>query len=139
MEESNQEKCAMEIPKKIRYTKEHEWVLLENDTALVGITDYAQQHLGDVVFVELPEIGTGLRKGEVFCVVESVKAASDVYAPMSGEVLEINETLEDHPEILNQSPYEKGWIVKIRVDDGTEYNDLMKAEDYEQFIEKEEE
>jgi len=129
----------MEIPKKIRYTKEHEWVLLENDTALVGITDYAQQHLGDVVFVELPEIGTGLRKGEVFCVVESVKAASDVYAPMSGEVLEINETLEDHPEILNQSPYEKGWIVKIKVDDGTEYNDLMKAEDYEQFIEKEEE
>jgi len=138
MEESNQEKCAMEIPKKNRYSKEHEWVLLENDTALVGITDYAQQHLGDVVFVELPEIGTELRKGEAFCVVESVKAASDVYAPISGEVLEINETLEDHPEILNQSPYEKGWIVKIRVDDGTEYNDLMKAEDYEQFIEKEE-
>ncbi len=129
----------MEFPKKLRYTKEHEWVLLENDTALVGITDYAQQHLGDVVFVELPEIGTELKKGEAFCVVESVKAASDVYAPLSGEVLEINEELEGHPEILNQSPYEKGWIVKIRIVDSTEYDNLMKIEDYEKFIESEEE
>lgn len=129
----------MEFPKKLRYTREHEWVLLENDTALVGITDYAQQHLGDVVFVELPEIGTELKKGEAFCVVESVKAASDVYAPLSGEVLDINEELEDHPEILNQSPYEKGWIVKIRVVASTEYDDLMKVEDYEKFTESEEE
>jgi glycine cleavage system H protein len=129
----------MEFPKKLRYTREHEWVLLENDTALVGITDYAQQHLGDVVFVELPEIGTELKKGEAFCVVESVKAASDVYAPLSGEVLDINEELEDQPEILNQSPYEKGWIVKIRVVASTEYDDLMKVEDYEKFTESEEE
>jgi glycine cleavage system H protein len=129
----------MEFPKKLRYTREHEWVLLENDTALVGITDYAQQHLGEVVFVELPEIGTELKKGEAFCVVESVKAASDVYAPLSGEVLDINEELEDQPEILNQSPYEKGWIVKIRVVASTEYDDLMKVEDYEKFTESEEE
>jgi glycine cleavage system H protein len=129
----------MEFPKKLRYTREHEWVLLENDTALVGITDYAQQHLGDVVFVELPEIGTELKKGEAFCVVESVKAASDVYAPLSGEVLDINEELEEQPEILNQSPYEKGWIVKIRVVASTEYDDLMKVEDYEKFTESEEE
>jgi glycine cleavage system H protein len=129
----------MEFPKNLRYTKEHEWTLLENETAIVGITDYAQEHLGDVVFVELPEIGTELKRGEALCVVESVKAASDVYAPISGGVVEINEELEAHPEILNESPYEKGWIVKIKVAESSEYDDLMSVEDYEKFIESEEE
>ncbi len=129
----------MDFPDELKYTNQHEWVSVERDKALIGITDYAQQQLGDVVFVELPEIGTEISKGEAFGVVESVKAASDIYAPVSGEVIEINETLEEHPEVLNQSPYEKGWIIKIRIYDISELEELMGSEAYQEFVQKEEE
>lgn len=128
----------MDIPKDLKYTKEHEWAKEEGDTALLGITDFAQHSLGDVVFVELPEVGTQLKKGEAFGSVESVKAASDIYSPLSGEVVEINSELEDHPELLNESPYEKGWIIKIRVSDTGESVELMNEAQYAEFVEKEE-
>jgi glycine cleavage system H protein len=128
----------MDIPKDLKYTKEHEWAKAEGDTALLGITDFAQHSLGDVVFVELPEVGTQLKKGEAFGSVESVKAASDIYSPLSGEVIEINSELEDHPELLNESPYEKGWIIRIRVSDTGESAELMNEAQYAEFVEKEE-
>ncbi len=128
----------MDIPKDLKYTKEHEWAKEEGDTALLGITDFAQHSLGDVVFVELPEVGTQLKKGEAFGSVESVKAASDIYSPLSGEVIEINSELEDHPELLNESPYEKGWIIKIRISDSGESAELMNEAQYVEFVEKEE-
>jgi glycine cleavage system H protein len=129
----------MDIPKSLKYTEEHEWAKVEGDTALVGITDYAQNRLGDVVFVELPEIGTQVKKGEAFGAVESVKAASDIYTPLSGEVVEINGALEDHPELLNQSPYEKGWIIRIRISDTGETDGLMSSDQYTEHVAKEEE
>ena len=128
----------MNIPKDLKYTEEHEWAKQEGDTALIGITDYAQHSLGDVVFVELPEVGTQLKKGEAFGSVESVKAASDIYMPLSGEVVEINNELEDHPELLNESPYEKGWIIRISVSDPEESAGLMNGEQYAEFVEKQE-
>ena len=128
----------MDIPKDLKYTEEHEWAKQEGDTALIGITDYAQHSLGDVVFVELPEVGTQLKKGEAFGSVESVKAASDIYMPLSGEVVEINNELEDHPELLNESPYEKGWIIRISVSDPEESAGLMNGEQYAEFVEKQE-
>ena len=128
----------MNIPKDLKYTEEHEWAKQEGDTALIGITDYAQHSLGDVVFVELPEVGTQLKKGEAFGSVESVKAASDIYMPLSGEVFEINNELEDHPELLNESPYEKGWIIRISVSDPEESAGLMNGEQYAEFVEKQE-
>jgi len=134
----NMTESTMDIPKDLKYTKEHEWAKEEGDTALLGITDFAQHSLGDVVFVELPEVGTQLKKGEAFGSVESVKAASDIYSPLSGEVIEINSELEDHPELLNESPYEKGWIIKIRVSDSGESAELMNEAKYAEFVEKEE-
>jgi glycine cleavage system H protein len=128
----------MDFPKELKYTDQHEWARFEGEIATVGITDYAQERLGDVVFVELPEVGTGTKKGEAFCVVESVKAASDIYAPMSGEVEEINKGLEDHPELVNQSPYGEGWMVKIKVSDKAEADDLMDSDKYKKFVEEEE-
>jgi glycine cleavage system H protein len=128
----------MEYPENLRYTRRHEWALIRKDTALVGITDYAQKALGDVVFVQLPEIGTALKKGEPFGAVESVKAASDIYAPMSGEVVEINRSLEDHPELLNRSPYGDGWIVKISVSDPGETADLLDSGAYQELVKAEE-
>jgi glycine cleavage system H protein len=129
----------MDFPKELKYTDQHEWARLEGGIVTVGITDYAQERLGDVVFVELPEIGTGTKKGETFCVVESVKAASDIYAPMSGEVTEINKSLEDHPELVNQSPYEKGWMVRLKVSNTSEIDDLMSSDEYMKFVEEQEE
>jgi glycine cleavage system H protein len=134
----NRTESTMDIPKDLKYTKEHEWAKAEGDTALLGITDFAQHSLGDVVFVELPEVGTQLKKGEAFGSVESVKAASDIYSPLSGEVIEINSELEDHPELLNESPYEKGWIIRIRVSDTGESAELMNEAQYAEFVEKEE-
>jgi glycine cleavage system H protein len=128
----------MEYPDNLRYTRKHEWALVRKDTAVVGITDYAQQALGDVVFVQLPEIGAALRKGEPFGAVESVKAASDIYAPLSGEVIEVNRSLEDHPEHINGSPYGDGWIVKIGVSDPGETGDLLDSAAYEEFVKAEE-
>jgi glycine cleavage system H protein len=127
----------MEFPEELKYTEEHEWVMVEEDLAVVGITDFAQDALGDVVFVELPEIGTSVEAGKAFGVVESVKAVSDVYAPLSGTIEEINEDLIEAPEIINTSPYEDGWMVKIRMADAGDADDLMDADAYQALIAEE--
>ena len=127
----------MDFPEELKYTEEHEWVMVEGDLAIVGITDFAQDALGDVVFVELPEVGAQVEAGKAFGVVESVKAVSDIYAPVSGTVEEINDELPDAPEIINTSPYEDGWMVKIRMADTGEVDDLLDAEGYQAFISEE--
>ena len=126
------------IPANLRYNDSHEWVLDNGDgTVTIGITDHAQEALGDVVFVELPELGRALTKGEEFSVVESVKAASDLYAPVAGEVIAVNEELEDAPETINESPYENGWIIKVRVDDAGAVAELLDADAYQAVIDSE--
>ncbi|MGE5952488.1 MAG: glycine cleavage system protein GcvH [Qipengyuania vulgaris] len=115
------------------FTDEHEWIDLEGDTATVGITDFAQGQLGDIVFVELPEVGTMVEKGKDAAVVESVKAASDVYAPLSGEVVEVNEGLEEDPALVNSSPEEDGWFFKMTVSDKSELDGLMDDKAYKSF------
>jgi len=126
-----------EVPSELRYTKSHEWVRVEDDGLLtVGITDHAQALLGDLVFVDLPEIGTEFAAADECCVVESVKAASDVYMPISGEIVEINEELLDEPEIINSSPYDNGWLFKIQPSAEEEVEDLMDAEAYQAEIEE---
>ena len=123
------------IPAELKYSKDHEWVkLLDDDTAVIGITDYAQSSLGDVTFVELPGEGDSFSKGDSFSVVESVKAASDIYLPVDGEVLEINSPLENSPELINQDPYGAGWLIKFKVIDSTGLNALLSSGDYEQLI-----
>lgn len=129
----------MSIPEDLRYTGKHEWIRTEGEYGTVGITDYAQQMLGDIVFVELPELGTLIRKGESFGVVESVKAASDIYAPVSGEVVEVNEGLAEHPELVNHSPYGKGWMIRVKISNPAELDDLMDCREYENFVQKESE
>ena len=124
----------MASPADNKYTKDHEWVRLEGDTALVGITDYAQSELGDVVFVDLPEVGTQVKQGETFGVVESVKAASDLFAPVSGEVLEVNTALQDAPELVNQEPYAGGWMLKVRPSDLGELDNIMDAAAYDDHV-----
>lgn len=126
----------MDFPEELKYTEEHEWVLVEEDVATIGITDFAQEQLGDVVFVELPEVGDSFDVGKSFGVVESVKAVSDVYAPVSGEIVEVNEELPDEPEVLNNSPYEDGWMVKMKLTDTAELDALMDAAAYQEFVEK---
>ncbi len=126
------------IPANLRYNDSHEWVLDNGDgTVTVGITDHAQEALGDVVFVELPELGRALTKCEEFSFVESVKAASDLYAPVAGEVIAVNEELEDAPETINESPYENGWIIKVRVDDAGAVAELLDADAYQAVIDSE--
>lgn len=127
----------MEFPEELKYTEEHEWVMVEDELAVIGISDFAQDALGDVVFVELPEVGAVLEAGKAFGVVESVKAVSDIYAPVSGTVEEINEDLLDAPEIINTSPYEDGWMIKIRMDDAAEADALMTADAYQALIAEE--
>jgi glycine cleavage system H protein len=117
----------------VKYQKSHEWARKDGENFIVGISDYAQDSLGDVVFVELPEVGGTLKKGETFGVVESVKAASDVYMPVGGEILETNAELEDSPEIINEDPFGKGWLLKVKPTDASEYDSLMSAEDYEEY------
>ncbi|MFW6180966.1 MAG: glycine cleavage system protein GcvH [Spirochaetota bacterium] len=129
----------MNVPQNLRYTTQHEWVLARGDTAVIGITDHAQQMLGDVVFVGLPEVGTELTRGESFGVVESVKAASDVYAPVSGVVAGINQELEEHPEHVNQSPYEKGWMLEVNMRDPGELEQLLDPAGYQEFVLSEQE
>ncbi len=124
----------MAVPQELQYTKTHEWVRFEDGVATVGITDHAQDELGDVVFVELPETGTELSPGDSFGAVESVKAVSDLYAPIGGEVVEVNESLEDSPEKINEDPYGEGWILKLRISDEA---DLLSASDYEKILEEE--
>jgi glycine cleavage system H protein len=124
----------MDFPEELKYTEEHEWIAIEEDIATIGISDFAQSQLGDVVFVELPEVGDELEAGKPFGVVESVKAVSDVYSPLSGEVVEINEELPDAPETLNTSPYEDGWLIKIRLNNPPELDDLLDADAYQELI-----
>jgi len=123
------------VPNSLKYTASHEWILDNGDgTVTVGITDHAQELLGDVVFVELPEVGRDVSKGEEFSLVESVKAASDIYAPLSGEVIEVNESLVDAPETLNESAYEAGWIAKLKLADVAELQDLLDADAYQATV-----
>ena len=124
----------MNIPEDLQYTKSHEWVRTEGDTATIGITDHAQDELGDVVFVELPEEGDTFDAGESFGTVESVKAVSDLYAPVGGEVVEVNSALENAPENINEDPYGEGWIVKLRTNGEA---DLLSPEEYEKVVEEE--
>jgi glycine cleavage system H protein len=124
----------MSYPETYRYTKEHEWVNVAGDGATVGITDHAQHELGDIVFVELPKAGTKVTKGNTFGSVESVKAVSDIYAPVSGEVVESNDLLSKSPEKLNEDPHGAAWLIKVKLADPGEVNDLMAAEDYEKYV-----
>ena len=124
----------MNIPADLRYTKEHEWVKLEGDTAIIGITDYAQGELGDIVYVEVETVGETLQPDEVFGTVEAVKTVSDLFMPLAGEVLEFNEELESDPEAVNNDPYGKGWMIKVKVSDPTQFNSLLSAEDYAALI-----
>jgi len=124
----------MSVPGNLKYTKDHEWAKVEGDIVTVGITDYAQGELGDVVFVELPEVGAEVGKNETFGSIEAVKAVADLFSPVSGEVTEINEAISDAPETVNKDPYAGGWMVKIRASDIDELNDLMDAEAYENHI-----
>ncbi len=126
----------MKIVEDLFYTKEHEWIKIEGDKATIGITDYAQDTLGDVTFVELPEVNKEVEQFKAFSIVESVKAASDVYAPLSGRVIEINKVLKDSPELINQSPYTDGWFIKIKIKDIKEKDNLMTAEDYKKYLER---
>ncbi len=119
----------------LRFTEEHEWIRVDGDIGTVGITDYAQQQLGDIVFVELPEIGRQVEQGGEAAVVESVKAASELYAPVSGEVTEVNEALNEDPAIVNGDPMGKGWFLKLRIDDPAELDDLMDEDAYKTFLE----
>lgn len=124
----------MSIPKELRYSKDHEWVKQEDGTATIGITDFAQSELGDIVFVELPAVGDEIKAGDAFGSVESVKTVSELYAPISGKVVEVNESLEDNPEFVNESPYENAWMIKVEPSDAAESEALLSAEDYEEFI-----
>ncbi len=125
----------MKIPADLKYTQDHEWIRVEGDTAIVGITDFAQGELGDVVFVEIETEGEDLDKGETFGTVEAVKTVSDLFMPVGGKVAGINEALADEPELVNKDPYGKGWMIKIQVADASELDGLMSAEEYEKMLE----
>lgn len=127
----------MEFPKELRYSKEHEWVAVEEGVATIGITDYAQEQLGDVVYVELPEVDAQVTKDEAFGVVESVKAVSDIYAPVSGAVTEVNVDLPSSPETVNEDPYGDAWMIRVEMSDPDELEDLLTVEEYQQFVEEE--
>ena len=125
----------MDVEDLYLYTKEHEWINIEDGTATIGISDYAQESLGDITFVELPGVGDEVEQFEEFATIESVKAASDIFSPMSGEVVEVNGALESKPALINKSCYEKGWLIKIKVSDIEERSNLMTAEEYRSFLE----
>lgn len=127
----------MNFPKDLLYTETHEWARVNGKTATVGISDYAQHELGDIVYIELPEVGREVKMGEVFGSVESVKAVSDLYSPFSGKIIEVNDELSSHPEYINQDPYGKGWIAKIEIKDDNEKKKLMNSESYELFVKEE--
>ena len=124
----------MKTPAELKYTKDHEWVRLEGDVAVVGITDFAQSELGDIVFVDIQTMGENLTKGEVFGTIEAVKTVADAYMPLSGEVIEVNEDLEGSPEEVNADPYGKGWMIKIKFSDASEFDTLLSAQQYEEII-----
>ena len=124
----------MPSPTDRRYTNEHEWVRVDDGVGTVGVTDYAQDQLGDIIYVDLPAPGTSVRQSEKLGEVESVKAVSDLYAPVSGEVVDVNEEVNDHPELVNESPYDKGWLVRLRLADPAELEALLTAEQYDQLL-----
>ncbi|MDD4658848.1 MAG: glycine cleavage system protein GcvH [Eubacteriales bacterium] len=128
----------MKIPQNLKYTRDHEWVKIEGNLVKVGITDFAQHELGDIVFVELPELEEEFAEGDAFAVLESVKAAADVYAPIAGVVVEINEELEDDPSLVNTDPYGDGWLAVFELDEDAEIAGLMDAAEYQQFAAEEE-
>ena len=125
-----------EVPEELRYTKEHEWIRVKGDLVVIGVTDYAQNALTDVVWVELPELGAVVGSMDSFASVESVKSVSEIYAPLSGEVIEINEVLEDSPELINEDPYGKGWICKMSISDNSELASLLDGTTYRGLIEE---
>lgn len=126
----------MEFPAELKYTKDHEWIRIDGDNGIVGITEYAQGELGDVVFVELPAVGTKLEQGKQFGTIEAVKTVSDLFAPVSGEVVEINELLKNSPETVNKEPYGSGWMVKVRIENKSELDDLLGVEKYQAMVGK---
>ena len=123
--------------KKFKFTKDHEWLNLQGDLAIVGITDYAQSQLGDIVFVEMPELSTNLTASESFGAIEAVKTVADLFAPVSGKVIEINENLDSSPDLVNSDPYNEGWIVKLKIDNSDEINELMNYDEYHEYTLKE--
>ncbi len=129
----------MEIPQGLKYSKEHEWVSTEESVATVGITDHAQDQLGEIVYIELPAVGDKISKDDPFGVIESVKAVSDIYAPVSGTVIEVNEDLPESPEVVNEDPYGDGWLIKVKVSDATDFEDLMDNEEYAELVAREKE
>lgn len=128
----------MKLDPDARYTKTHEWARWDGDEIVCGITDHAQESLSDIVYVELPEVGDSYEKGDSFGVVESVKAASDLYMPMGGEITAVNEALEEAPELVNQDPYGEGWMIRFKPSDPSEFDDLLDADAYEAFVAEEE-
>lgn len=127
----------MQFPENLKYTKEHEWIRIEDDSiGVVGITDYAQSELGDIVYVDLPAIGKTVKQLESFGTIEAVKAVSDLFSPVSGEIIEVNEKLKDSPDLINKDPYGEGWIIKIKIKDLGELDNLLSAEDYRKLIGK---
>jgi glycine cleavage system H protein len=124
----------MKVPETLKYTKNHEWIKAENDEAIIGITDFAQHELGDIVFVEVETVGDSLDKEEVFGTIEAVKTVSDLFMPVAGEVLEFNEVLADTPELVNKDPYGEGWIIKVKLTDASQLNDLLTAAEYNEVI-----
>jgi glycine cleavage system H protein len=127
----------MNFPEDLKYTREHEWCRVKGNRAIVGITDHAQDALGDIVYLELPEVGEEVKKGETFGVVESTKAVSDLFAPVSGKVVEVNGPLADAPETINEDPYEEGWMIQIEIADPADLKDLLEPAAYRKFVEEE--
>ena len=121
------------VPKELKYTKDHEWIILDGDIATVGITDFAQRVLGDIVYVEVESVGEMLKSDEVFGTVEAVKTVSDLFLPVSGEIIEFNENLDDNPELVNSDPYGEGWMIKLKVSDINDMNLLLSAEEYSEL------
>ena len=124
----------MNIPAELKYTKDHEWVKIDGEIATIGITDFAQQELGDIVYIEIESIGETLDAEEVFGTVEAVKPVSDLFMPLSGEVLEFNDALEDTPEFVNDDPYKSGWMIKVKIEDPSQISDLLDFDAYQQLI-----
>ena len=124
----------LNLPEDVRYSEDHEWIRAEGDTAKIGITDYAQDQLGDIVFVEMPEVGSTFEKGEEFGTLESVKAVSEMYMPVGGEIVAINTALEDEPVLVNQDPYHEGWIIEVKLSDPSELDGLITKDDYLEIL-----
>jgi len=133
--DSDSDSSETRIPEELKFSEQHEWISLESGVGTIGITDYAQSELGDIVFVELPEVGEVLEKGQSFGTVEAVKTVEDLYCPVSGEVIEVNETLEETADQVNSDPYSDGWMIKVRIDNAGELEELLSPDGYKEFIE----